>query len=69
MKYMLKSDQEPAVVELKGLPKRSRDDEIIMEESPADDSRSNGYVERAAQAVQDQIRTMKSALEGRLGRK
>ena len=37
-----------------------------MEESPVEDSRSNGYVERAVQIVQDQIRTVKSALEGRM---
>ena len=44
-----------------------RDDDIIMEESPIEDSMSNGYIERAIQTVQDQVRTMKSALEGRLG--
>ena len=38
-----------------------------MEESPVEESRSNGHTERALQAVQDQTRTMKSALEGRIG--
>ena len=38
-----------------------------MEESPVEDSKSNGYVGRAVQAVQDQTRTMKSALEGMIG--
>ena len=32
------------------------------------DSRSNGFSERAIQAVQGQIRTLKSALESRLGK-
>ena len=65
-KYILKPDQEPAIMELKELVKRGRDDAIIMGESPVEDSRSNGYVERATQAVQDHIRTMRSALEGRI---
>ena len=67
MKYILKSDQEPASVELNESWKRGRDDDIIMEESPVEDSRSHGYVERAVQTVQGQVRTLKSALEGRMG--
>ena len=54
-------------MELKELIKRTRDDEVILEESPVEVSRSNGYVGRAMQTVQDQIRTMRSSLEGRLG--
>ena len=45
-----------------------RDGEIIMEEPPVEGSRSNGYVERAIQTVQDHIRTMKSA-SGRYDRR
>ena len=37
--------------------KRSRYDDIIMEESPVEDSRPNGYAGMAMQTVQDQIRT------------
>ena len=33
-----------------------------------EDSRSNGFIERAVQTVQDQVRTMRSALEGRISR-
>ena len=54
-------------MDLKETIKRARDGEVIMEESPVEDSRSNGYIERAVQTVQDQVRTMKSALEGRIG--
>ena len=64
-RLVMKSDQEPAISELKDVVKRSRAEEIIMEESPVEDSRSNGFIERAVQEVQGQIRVMKSALEGR----
>ena len=40
-----------------------------MEESPVEDSHSNGFIERAIQEVQGQIRATKSALEARLGQK
>ena len=42
-------------------------DQIIKEESPAYDSRSNGYVEAVIKSVQGKIRTMKDALESRIG--
>ena len=41
--------------------------DIMMEESPDYDSRSNGEGERAAQTVQRQVRTVKSGPESRLG--
>ena len=59
MTYTLKSDQEPAVMELDESIRRSRDDDTIMDESPVEDSRCNGCIERATQAAQDPIRTMK----------
>merc|ERR1711973_507294 len=64
-KFVLKTDQEPAIMELKDAVRRSRTEEIIPEESPVEDSRSNGYIERAIQEVQGQVRTIKSAVEGR----
>ena len=64
-KLVMKTDQEPAIMELKDTVRRSRTEEIIPEESPVEDSRSNGYIERAIQEVQGQIRTIKSAVEGR----
>ena len=66
-KYILKTDQEPSIMELKEVISRSRGDQVIMEESPVMDSRSNGFIERAIQSVQGQIRTLKSALESNLG--
>ena len=65
-KYIIKTDQEPAMVELRNTIARSRGDQIIPEESPVMDSRSNGFVERAAQAVQDQVRTLRSVFAVRI---
>ncbi len=62
---ILKSDQEPAMLELKELVKIEREDDIVLEESPVKESQSNGEVERAIQEVQGQVRTTKAALESR----
>ena len=67
-RLVLKSDQEPAILQLKEQVKDERTEEIIMEMSPVEDSRSNGEMEKAIQDVQGQIRTMKSSLEMRYGR-
>ena len=64
-RLVLKSDQEPAIKELKARVKMERAEDIIMEESPAYEHRANGEVERAIQTVQGQVRTLKSALEAR----
>ena len=64
-KMILKSDQEPAILELKELVKIEREDDIVLEESPVKESQSNGEVERAIQEVQGQVRTTKAALESR----
>ena len=39
--------------------------DVVMEESPEYESKSNGEVERAIQMVQGQFRTMKDRLESR----
>ena len=67
-RLVLKSDQEPAILQLKEQVKDERTEEIIMEMSPVEDSRSNGEIEKAIQDVQGQIRTLKSSMEGRYGR-
>ena len=41
----------------------------IIEQSPVGSSGSNAVVERAAQTIEGQIRVMRSALEGRIGKK
>ena len=64
-KRILKYDPEPAIMDLKSRVKMERPEEIIMEESPAYEHRSNGEVERAIQTVQGQIRALKSGVESR----
>ena len=44
-------------------------DQLGVENSPAYDSQANGAVERANQAVEGQVRTLKSALEARIGKR
>ena len=62
---IFKSDQEPAIIELKRDVARIKAEvEFIPEESPVEDSRSNGYIERSIQTVQGQIRASKEALGG-----
>ena len=64
-KVILKSDQEPALVSLKDAVKSEARVNLVLEESPEYESKSNGEVERAIQMVQGQFRTMKDRLESR----
>ena len=64
---VLKSDGEPAIVALKEAAKRERNERIVIEASPVKESRSNGAIESAVQQVQGQFRTMKDALENKIG--
>ena len=43
--------------------------QTMLEESPVKDSQSNGFTERAIRVVEGQIRTLKLALEDRIGKK
>ena len=78
----LKSDGEPAIkalkeavqadssmkIELSGRQGKPLG-QIIKEESPAYDSRSNGRIESVIKSIQGQVRTMKDALESRMSMK
>ena len=66
-RLILKSDQEPSVLELLEAVKRERPEklEILPEESPVGEHKSNGEVERAIQTVQGQMRTFKLAMQSR----
>ena len=66
-KFIMKSDGEPAIVRLKEAVKGEMEQTIVLEESPVGDSQSNGIAERAIKTVQGMIRTLKSALEKRIG--
>ena len=68
-KVPLKSDQEAALGKVlkSATIHRGEHTQTMLEQSPFADSRSNGFVERAIQTVEGQIRAMKSALDRRLG--
>ena len=68
---LIKSDQERALGALMRKVRTHRGDQTqtMHEHSPVGDSKSNGLVERSVQTIQGQIRTMRSALEGRIGAK
>ena len=67
-KMIIKSDQESAIqsVVAKVIAQRT-DQPTIPEHSPVRSSRSNGIIERGIKEVENQVRTMKSALDARLG--
>ena len=68
---IVKSDNEPALTSLVETWGRLRaaqgGQRMVVEHSPVHSSKSNGVVERAIQAVQGMIRTMRSALEDKWG--
>ena len=67
---ILKSDQEPAVVDLLREVARLRGTRrTILEQSPVGDSRANGIIERAIQSVEKLLRVHKLALETRIDSK
>ena len=65
-KIVFKTDQEPAMIALQERIQRSREDQTILENSPVDESQSNGVCEKAVQEVEGMTRTLKLALEERL---
>ena len=69
-RVVMKSDQEPSIVALRRTVQQLWEmGEMTQEDSPAYDPKSNGAVERSVRGLKEQVRTMKSDLEGRLGRK
>ena len=65
-KVILKSDQEPAIMDLINGVIEARAESTIPENSPVGESQSNGLVERAVRSSKDQIRTLKLALQKRI---
>ena len=67
---ILKSDQEPAIVDvLKEVAKLRGPRRTISEASPVGDSKSNGVVERAIQTMEKLIRVHKLSVETRINEK
>lgn len=66
---VIKTDQEPAIEFLMKDVKEARTKaRTLIEEAPKQSKGSNGMAERAVQAIEGMVRTMKSALEERVGR-
>ena len=65
-KVIIKSDQEPAIMDLINGVIEARAESTIPENSPVGESQSNGLVERAVRSTKDQIRTLKLALQKRI---
>ena len=65
-KIILRSDQEPAIIDLKNKLKKVIKIEMIQEETPVGDSQSGGSIENAVKQVQGTTRSYKIALETNL---
>ena len=65
----MKSDQEPAILDLKKDVAIKRQTKTVMVDSPVRESKSNGAVDRAVKTWQGQFRTLRHQLEARLGEK
>ena len=66
-KVVLKSDQEPAIVDvLRDVAKMRGDGRTVLEHSPVYSSKSNGFIERAVQSFEKTVRTHKLALEDKV---
>ena len=66
-RIVLKPDPEEAILALKDRVNREWSGEITMEESPVEESKSNGGIENGGQHVQGMVRTFRDALESRYG--
>ena len=66
-KVVLRSDQEPAILDLINGVIETRQDPTIPQNSPVGESQSNGLVERAVRSANDQIRILRLALQKRVG--
>ena len=64
---VLKSDGEPAIVQVQNAVKGTRNHPTICQNPPAYDPQANGSAERAVQEVTNQIKAMKIGLQYRIG--
>ena len=66
-KVILCTDQEPAILDLINGIIEVRQEPTIPQNSQVGESQANGLVERAVRSVKDQVRTLRLALQKRLG--
>ena len=57
-KLVVRSDGEPALLDLLDGVAKMRPGETLLEQSPKSDSRSNGRAERAVQKIQKKVRVL-----------
>ena len=68
-RVVIRSDQEPAITAMVDKIRELRNEETIVEWSPAHDKDANGMAERGVQAVEGLARTLKLELEDKLRHK
>ena len=68
-RVVLKSDQEPSIQALVRAIRDRWTGGVVIEEAPAYDPKANGAIERTVRSVKAAARTLKLALESRLGTK
>ena len=66
---LYRSDQENAITALMREAARRSNVEFVPEQSKAYDSRSNGQIEAVVQTFDKAFRTLRDALESRLGKR
>ena len=66
-KITLRSDGEPAIVDLLRKVGEAREAETLLEQSPGGDSKANGRAEQAVQTVEKATRVIKISTERNLG--
>ncbi len=66
-KVIIKSDQEPAILSLKTKLQELGDIDVLLEESPVHESKTNGEVENVVRQIQGQTRILRSPWESRYG--
>ena len=67
IKIILKSDQEPAMVDLQRKVMEARRAETVPKNSQVGESQANGEAENAIKRLQEQVRTIKDDLESKTG--
>jgi hypothetical protein len=68
-RFIFKSDQELAIVDLYNAVVESKEFDIIPERSPVKDSKANGQIENAVQKVEEECRVIRLSLEYRINAK
>ena len=59
----LKSDGEPAIVDVKRAMKEMRKERTVLQQSPVEDHQANGEAENAIRQVVNKFRTIKMSTE------